>query len=131
MDISKHIENLKEYIKIDKQNIEYTGDFGEFCKNHIEDIEVILERIEYLEENDYAWHQLLKMQNKREYRSKFLKDFQKENGENIMPDYDEIYKRYDKQKRMIEMMAEKLTTPTNGKEWVIKYFEEKVESENE
>lgn len=42
MDISKHIVNLKEYIRIDKENIEYTGDFGEFCKGHIEDIEAIL-----------------------------------------------------------------------------------------
>lgn len=42
MDILKHIENLKEYIRIDKQNIEYTGDFGKFCKEHIEDIEAIL-----------------------------------------------------------------------------------------
>ncbi len=41
-DLSKHIENLKEYIRIDKQNIEYTGDFGEFCKGHIEDVEAIL-----------------------------------------------------------------------------------------
>lgn len=47
--LSKHIENLKEYIRIDKQNIEYTGDFGEFCKAHVEDIEAVLERIEYLE----------------------------------------------------------------------------------
>ena len=39
------------------------------------------------------------MQNKREYRSKFLKEFQQEYGTNTLPDYDEIYKRYDKLKK--------------------------------
>ena len=82
MDISKHIENLKEYIRIDKQNIEYTGDFGEFCKKHIEDIEAI------------------------------LKENQRLN-------------------KMVEIMAEHLTTPTNGKDWVIQYFEDEVDLEKE
>lgn len=82
MDISKHIVNLKEYIRIDKQNIEYTGDFGEFCKKHIEDIEVI------------------------------LKENQRLN-------------------KVVEIMAEHLTTPINGKDWVIKYFENEVELEDE
>lgn len=62
------------------------------------------ERNNYLEESDYTWHQLLKIQNKREYRSKFLKEFQAEFGKNVMPDYDEIYKRYDKQKELIKKL---------------------------
>lgn len=64
--------------------------------------ENLKERNQYLEESDWAWHELLKMQNKREYRSKFLKEFQKEYGKNVLPDYDEIYKRYDKQKNIIK-----------------------------
>lgn len=35
----------------------------------------------------------------------------------------------EKQSKMIEIMAEHLTTPTHNKEWVIKYFEGEVELE--
>ena len=35
-----------------------------------------------------------------------------------------------KQKRMIEIMAEHLTTDTHGVDWVINYFEDEVELEN-
>ena len=75
--------------------------------------ENLKERNQYLEENDWAWHELLRIQNKREYRSKFLKEFRKEYGENTLPDYDEIYKRYDnlkkenlELKRMVDDMLE-------------------------
>lgn len=64
------------------------------------------EELEDLRESDWAWHQLLKTQNKRMYRSKFLKDFQKEYGTNTYPDYDEIYKRYDKMKSKNEKAIE-------------------------
>lgn len=36
----------------------------------------------------------------------------------------------EKQKQMINIMAEHLTTDTHGKDWVIKYFEDEVELEN-
>lgn len=62
----------------------------------------LIARNKELEEDNYAYHQLMQMQNKREYRSKFLKDFKAEYGENVMPDYDEIYKRYDKMKKQLE-----------------------------
>lgn len=59
---------------------------------------------EDLREDNYAYHQLMKMQNKREFRSKFLKEFQEEFGTNTFPDYDEIYKRYDKIKKENERL---------------------------
>ena len=59
---------------------------------------------EELIEDNYAYHQLMKIQNKREYRSKFLKEFQEEFGTNVFPDYDEIYKRYDKLKKENERL---------------------------
>lgn len=37
---------------------------------------------------------------------------------------------YKKKSKMIELMAEHLTTPTHDKEWVIKYFEGEVELED-
>jgi len=37
---------------------------------------------------------------------------------------------YKKKSRMVEIMAEHLTTDTHGKDWVIKYFEDEVELEN-
>lgn len=42
----------------------------------------------------------------------------------------ECEKEVDKLKRMVEIMAEHLTTDTHGKDWVIKYFEDEVELEN-
>ena len=48
------------------------------------------------------------MQNKREYRSKFLKEFQQEYDTNTFPDYDEIYKRYDKMKSKIDKATNKI-----------------------
>ena len=66
------------------------------------------EENEELREDNFAYHQLMKMQNQREYRSKFLKDFQKEHGKNVFPDYDEIYKRYDDYKTRNEKAIELL-----------------------
>ena len=45
-----HIKNLKEYCRIDRENIVYEGDFGEFCKRHIEDIEAVLKELELKDE---------------------------------------------------------------------------------
>lgn len=73
------------------------------------------EEVEDLRESDWAWHQTLKVQNKREYRSKFLKEFQQEYNTNTFPDYDEIYKRYDKLKeenKRLKEVVENLTTMT-------------------
>ena len=77
----------------------------EMANRKIKELE---EEVENLREEDWAWHQILKTQNKREYRSKFLKDFQKEYGTNVFPDYDEIYKRYDKMKKENEKLKEQL-----------------------
>jgi len=59
-----------------------------------------------LQKENEEFYQLMEMQNKREYRSKFLKDFQKEHGENVFPDYDEIYKKYDDYKQRNEKAVE-------------------------
>lgn len=73
----------------------------EIEESHRKENGELREKVKELEEDNYAYHQLMRMQNEREYRSKFLKDFEKEYGENVMPDYDEIYKRYDKQKKQL------------------------------
>ena len=54
------------------------------------------------------WVRLNQMQNEREYRSKFLKEFQAEHGELAYPDYDEIYKRYDELKEENKNLKEQL-----------------------
>ena len=69
-------------------------------------IDKLQKEIKELKEDNKSYKYILDMQNKREYRSKFLKDFQKENGKNMLPDYDEIYKRYDKQKEEIEELKQ-------------------------
>jgi hypothetical protein len=67
---------------------------------------ILLNYITNLQKENKEFYQLMEMQNKREYRSKFLKDFQKEHGKNVFPDYDEIYKRYDDYKQRNEKAVE-------------------------
>ena len=62
------------------------------------EVNLLLSYIEELEEDNKYLKRLCETQNNREYRSKFLKEFQEEKGENVYPDYDEIYKRYDRLK---------------------------------
>lgn len=46
MEIEKHIQNLKDYIRIDKDNINYDdSDFAQFCKSHCEDIQAVLDEL--------------------------------------------------------------------------------------
>ena len=100
---------MKEEIK-EKIKAYYIGnDIDEIidCINNLQ------EELEDLREDNYAYHQLMKMQNKREYRSKFLKEFQEEFGTNVFPDYDEIYKRYDKVKKENERLKKDLKTLWN------------------
>lgn len=78
---------------------------GMTITNFLVDVEDMRKELENLREEDWAWHQVLKMQNAREYRSKFLKDFQREYSTSTYPDYDEIYKRYDKMKSKNEKLA--------------------------
>lgn len=50
MSLEQHIKNLKEYIRIDKDNIAYDdSDFSQFCKSHCVDIQAVLDYIEKLE----------------------------------------------------------------------------------
>lgn len=60
-----------------------------------------------LKEDNKELKLLSMTQNNREYRSKFLKEYQKEHGENCYPDYDEIYKRYDKLKEENEKLKKR------------------------
>lgn len=61
-----------------------------------------------LKQDVWEYEYLLKMQDEREYRSKFLKEFQAEYGELAYPNYDEIYKRYDKLKEENKNLKEQL-----------------------
>ena len=46
MEIEKHIQNLKDYIRIDKDNIDYDdSDFAQ-CKSHCEDIQAVLDELD-------------------------------------------------------------------------------------
>ena len=97
---------IKEILKILKK-----CEFGACITKHnsrvlLDYITNLREELEDLREDNFAYHQLMKMQNKREYRSKFLKEFQEEYGTNVFPDYDEIYKRYDKLKKENKILKE-------------------------
>ena len=103
---------MKDEIK--EINITFPGQILDYVdtKEHLLDlfnyITNLQEELEDLREDNYAYHQLMKMQNKREYRSKFLKEFQQEYDTNTFPDYDEIYKRYDKMKSKIDKATNKI-----------------------
>lgn len=46
-DLEQHIKNLKDYIRIDKDNIAYDdSNFSQFCKSHCEDIQAVLDELE-------------------------------------------------------------------------------------
>lgn len=68
-------------------------------------IKITKSYVELQEENE-TLNDILETQRKRQYYSKFLKDFQKENGKNVSPDFDEIYKRYDGYKERISNAIE-------------------------
>ena len=100
---NKEIKYLLNEMKDTTQD--YIGTNG--CKYQDllrEEIDLLLSYIEQLEEENKYLKQLCQTQNDREYRSKFLKEFQKEHGDNVFPDYDEIYKRYDKLKEKTEQL---------------------------
>ena len=42
-------------------------------------------------------------------------------------DVDILIRAYEKQKKMIDLMAKDLTTPVNNKEWVIDYYKKEAE----
>lgn len=49
MELEKAIKNLKEYIKIDKEMRKDTkemSDFDLFCEQHINDIQIVLDKLE-------------------------------------------------------------------------------------
>lgn len=103
---------LLDYITNLQREIRANNDLIPYFKNKVKELKKIITNLqqenENLKEDNWAYHQLLRAGNKREYRSKFLKDFQKEYGENVFPDYDEIYKRYDKLKRENERLIKEL-----------------------
>lgn len=126
------LNKLLEYFK--ESNI---NDFG-YEKDKLisyEEAQILLdyitnlqEEVEDLKEDNYAYHQLMKIQNKREYRSKFLKEFQEEFGTNTFPDYDEIYKRYDKVKKENEENKQKIEKLTNNLDELYEYLVEKSQN---
>ena len=103
--------NIEEAIKILDYKINmYKEDvfIGDLDKTNIEAIKKVLKEIERLKEENEVLNGILETQRKRKYYSKFLKDFQKENGKNVFPDFDEIYKRYDDYKERIDKAIEYL-----------------------
>lgn len=51
--------------------------------------------------------------------------FEESVGENLKT-FRTVLNLIEKQSKMIDLMAEQLTSPINGKEWVIKYYEKEV-----
>ena len=102
MKIEDHIKNLEEYCEDDidfrsQTAEEEKSDFDIFCDNHIADIKAVIKELKNVQTDLYeANHRITDL---------LL----------ILGDRD----------RMINKMAEQLTTPIHDKEWVIKYYEER------
>ena len=98
--------NLEELLKVDLELDEkgkmYTKMSLEQMNNIADVMYELWESNKHLQEENKELKLLSMTQNNREYRSKFLKEYQKEHGEHCYPDYDEIYKRYDKLQQRID-----------------------------
>lgn len=101
IDWSIHVHALTEQINGGNASIKINALIGllDLYKQEKQKNKELSEEVTTLREDIYVYRQLIRMENKREYRSKFLKEFQAEHGKTVFPDYDEIYKRYDKLKR--------------------------------
>ena len=78
-------------------------------------IETVLNELQAIKQDRDEWKMIVDTGNKREYKSKFLKEFKKEYGKNVEPDGDEIYKRYDEQKKIIKLKDTYLKLITDSK----------------
>lgn len=132
------LNQLKDYITNLQEENEYFNYCDEEKRKTITNLRYKIERLEEknerlkeeleeLREDNYAYHQLMKMQNEREYRSKFLKEFQEEFGKNIFPDYDEIYKRYDKLKKENERLKKENSNLLNTNYWLNSRIDNAIE----
>ena len=99
MKIEEHIKSLEEYCE-DDDLFEKDGDFKEFCDNHIADIKAVIEDLKTTQSDLYE-------------------------ANNRIVDLLLILGDRD---RMINKMAEQLTTPIHDKEWVIKYYEKEIKN---
>ena len=88
-------DEIKEILGALRDSIDDTGTDKVNFINWVDKIE---NYITTLQEENKELKLLSMTQNNREYRSKFLKEYQKEHGKLCYPDYDEIYERYDKLK---------------------------------
>ena len=55
MELSQAIDELKEYVKVDKEHRKinsYDSDFDKFCDNHIESIEIALKELDRLQKEN-------------------------------------------------------------------------------
>lgn len=93
----------KEIVKKLKDSLDYEFDLS------FNDRKELLSYIKELQEDNEHLKRLCETQNNREYRSKFLKEFQEEHGKNVYPDYDEIYKRYDEMKAELQEANDSVT----------------------
>ena len=99
MKIDEHIKNLEEYCQ-DDDLFEKDGDFKEFCDGHIADIKAVIKELKNTQSDLYE-------------------------ANHRISDLLDIAKQRDK---IIDDMAEHLTTSVHSKEWVIKYFEERCKN---
>lgn len=98
--------NLEELLKVDLELDEKGKMYTKMSLEQINNIADVMcelwESNKHLQEDNDEWYQLLKIQDNRKYRKRFLKEYRKEREGAFYPDYDEIYKRYYKLKEDYE-----------------------------
>lgn len=93
-----------------KEIIEYLKDKNIYIEEHdycykrlsLEECNTISNYITNLQEEIKEWEYIQDIQNKREYRKRYLEERRKEDPTLLYPDYDEIYKRFFEQRDRID-----------------------------
>lgn len=115
MEVEKAIKRLQNMQEDRKSFAEDEQEMNSIFMEDYEAIETVLNELQTIKQDRDEWKMIVDTGNKREYKSKFLKEFKKEYGKNVEPDGDEIYKRYDEQKRIIKLKDTYLKLITNSK----------------
>lgn len=113
----KAIERMKDLIHTYDFGIEIYGADGSEFKKDKNAIKTVLKLLKYKDK------EIEDLKKSVDYTYEVYQD-----AGNKMFDYAEEIEKKDK---IINLMAEQLTTPVHSKEWVIDYYKNKVEKENE
>ena len=114
---------MEEDIKFLNEMIKEYKQFGDLDNPDFEDTERIFQAIEHLIK-EYKKYKNIARKEYDEHMEKKRQNGVLENNQLI------LQREIEKKDKIIEAMAEQLTSPIHNKEWVIEYFKKEVERED-